>query len=716
MAHPVHLSEGALGAGRRMAWGLSAALLVALTGLTLADMQRDPTTAGRLAGALAVVLFVGGAGVVLWQYRGAQGRARAVADALLVAFAAGVAAGLRHFVGPSWPAGMVLATGVTCMLTVRSGALVARSGALALALGEMLPLLALPPSVLPSGLGLACAVAAVPLLLEAFTQRWRAGLQTAVTAAVDARMRAVDQDAQDYRLIASGTAPDLPHAVREVRRAAGSVDAIRETRYELLELLARVYQPHSAILFKLDSDGSSVRVEELVTRSDFVVTGALAADKGVINTVLRKRAPLMLHHVSDGFGGVTWYHPPTPTGALAAVPVTEGEHLRGVLVLDWLVPRTLTDNDAAVLGGFARQMVRVARNEQLFAMLDREKVQADNLFAASHAFIGTLRMTDTYATALSTARQLSDASQAALVLASEQGLRLAAVDGLPTEWTGRPVEDPTGLLRRCLSTMEVLPASGSGDGEQCRVLLGEALPLNGAASIRLAPLEENGAAWGVLVLAAPKRGAFGWLLEDRLKTVATLASLAVANRRMYDHMERMATTDGLTGLLNHRTFQERCADALKRSARYGRPCSLFLTDIDHFKNVNDTYGHPVGDEVIRRVSAVLASHARTTDVVARYGGEEFACVMEETDAPGAMLLADRVREAVQREIVKSDMGPLSVTLSLGVAQYPLHGTTKQQLIERADQALYAAKHGGRNRCVMAQPPDEGRSPALAEKA
>jgi len=131
--------------------------------------------------------------------------------------------------------------------------------------------------------------------------------------------------------------------------------------------------------------------------------------------------------------------------------------------------------------------------------------------------------------------------------------------------------------------------------------------------------------------------------------------------------------------------------------------SLILTDIDHFKKVNDTYGHPTGDEVLRRVAAILKASARKIDICARYGGEEFAIVLESTDREGARQLAERIREEISQQafvaIGQSSKGPFKATLSLGVSTYPEDGREKAELIAHSDQCLYAAKHGGRNRTV-----------------
>ena len=195
-----------------------------------------------------------------------------------------------------------------------------------------------------------------------------------------------------------------------------------------------------------------------------------------------------------------------------------------------------------------------------------------------------------------------------------------------------------------------------------------------------------------------------------LAVIANQVAVSLQNARMYEPLEELATTDGLTGLVNHRTFQERFATMLGRAERHGSPVSLLLTDIDHFKKVNDTYGHPTGDEVLRRVAAILQASARKIDIVARYGGEEFALVLEGTDRAGRPP-ARRARSARRSSSRSSSReGRVQATLSLGIAGYPDDGREKAEIIARADQSLYAAKHGGRNRtvCFGHRPQAQGR--------
>jgi diguanylate cyclase (GGDEF)-like protein len=174
-------------------------------------------------------------------------------------------------------------------------------------------------------------------------------------------------------------------------------------------------------------------------------------------------------------------------------------------------------------------------------------------------------------------------------------------------------------------------------------------------------------------------------------------AVSLANARMLKRLEEMATTDGLTGLLNKRALVAAASEKLKSAKRFNKPVSVLVGDIDHFKGVNDTYGHDVGDVVIRGFAEVLKRAKRDTDVVARFGGEEFVLVCEETDEKGAWRLAERVRTELGRTTFQTELGPLQVTCSIGVATSPGAGQEWETLFKSTDDALYASKRGGRNR-------------------
>jgi diguanylate cyclase (GGDEF)-like protein len=184
--------------------------------------------------------------------------------------------------------------------------------------------------------------------------------------------------------------------------------------------------------------------------------------------------------------------------------------------------------------------------------------------------------------------------------------------------------------------------------------------------------------------------------------MANQLAVALANAESVRRLEQLATTDGLTGCLNKRAFLDELEKRLKVAERFGKKLSLIVTDIDHFKSVNDTYGHAVGDHVIRGLGEILRNLKRETDVVGRFGGEEFCILCEETDAHGAVQLAERVREQLRERVFESDIGKLHVTCSLGVAQFPEDAKHDKQLFEVADRALYTAKQTGRNKVCTAR--------------
>ncbi|MFO0072605.1 MAG: sensor domain-containing diguanylate cyclase, partial [Gemmatimonas sp.] len=184
--------------------------------------------------------------------------------------------------------------------------------------------------------------------------------------------------------------------------------------------------------------------------------------------------------------------------------------------------------------------------------------------------------------------------------------------------------------------------------------------------------------------------------------VAVIQRAQMVESTMADNarLEQLAQTDPLTQLLNRRALTERIAAEMERTLRYDSTMALLMIDLDHFKRVNDTYGHLVGDDVLRDVAPLLSDTIRTADIVARYGGEEFLVLLPETDDAGAESFADRIRRAIETHPFASDSlpEPLRLTASIGVAVYPAARIESvEDLFARADAALYRAKADGRNR-------------------
>jgi diguanylate cyclase (GGDEF)-like protein len=161
----------------------------------------------------------------------------------------------------------------------------------------------------------------------------------------------------------------------------------------------------------------------------------------------------------------------------------------------------------------------------------------------------------------------------------------------------------------------------------------------------------------------------------------------------------MTTSDALTSVYNKRFLLDALEHERVRSQRHKRPLALMMLDVDHFKSINDTFGHPVGDQVLSEISTLLVKLARNCDIVARYGGEEFAVILPETDSTRAKVLAQRLRRGIEQHTIVCDQGRFTVTVSIGVSGTEGDGaaTSRESLISQTDNALYAAKRNGRNR-------------------
>jgi diguanylate cyclase (GGDEF)-like protein len=218
--------------------------------------------------------------------------------------------------------------------------------------------------------------------------------------------------------------------------------------------------------------------------------------------------------------------------------------------------------------------------------------------------------------------------------------------------------------------------------------------LPGASNLLVVPLSAEGICIGLLIVEHGLRS--GTRIERRvvstLERFASHAALALRNAWLLEQVQKLAATDSLTGIANRRVFADRLDEEFARAERTGRSFSVLLMDIDHFKLINDSLGHEVGDQALREVAHCLASQARPFDLAARYGGEEFAIILPACDESDALRIAERLRISVS-EI----SAPTPLTISAGVATFPADGLDAASLMRAADDALYQSKRAGRNR-------------------
>ncbi len=537
--------------------------------------------------------------------------------------------------------------------------------------------------------------------------------------ALDGELQRMRQEARDFRLIAS----QLPLESRarrredeELRMVQGAVESIHEQLFHNLDLLRTSMELHSCVLLWVKDPAMrgdarvtpTLILKEVATSSELVVEHPLIESPGLLAGVLRDPKPLRLKALR-GKRVPPYYSGPARITDLCVIPLMDGASLRGLLCADRADDRPFTEVEEVSLRKAAGHLLRVIEHERVFTAVERGKYEQEQFYRASELLNQALTLADVYQKTFTALKAIAHYDLAVLTHYDDHANRhrVLAVDagsnapepwrGLAEKLHGLDFDDGVGLVAMAIKNRHYMPATGELLDPDA-VVFNARTRLRRARSLLVLPLVRGDQVQGTVTLAASKPQQYSSATREMLRVISHQVGVSLQNARMYQSMEERATTDGLTGLTNHRAFQERLTLLHALSERTEQKFSIILTDIDHFKGINDTYGHPVGDQVLKRVAALFTGKSRKVDIVARYGGEEFVLVLPDTDSEGAAHFANKLREEIAAQTMTSENGNFNVTISMGVAEFPDDGSDRQELIEHADQALYHCKEHGRN-CV-----------------
>jgi len=445
-------------------------------------------------------------------------------------------------------------------------------------------------------------------------------------------------------------------------------------------------------------DGSIMLLDEvsqsLVVRAHFGTTllpddFSVPFGKGITGTAAKLRRPVYSADVNTD----PRYIPQIPTTrSELAVPLMVRDEVVGVLDCQSNVPGFFDNETVDLLTLFATQASIGLQNAKLYSMLQRRAAQMEAINAIAKRTTVELdlkELLDRLCTQLPHSFQVDHVS---IFLRDEDGdLILRAHEGtLPTNLN---VGDVLPHSNACASGGEG-HSPYCGDPSQCPT---SCFP-ESREEICL-PLVSFGENIGMLVCASTQPKAFLANDVQALESVADILATATQNARYVDRVRQLAYRDGLTGVFNRRYFESRLIDEVTRAARYGGGVSVLMIDLDHFKKINDEFGHMLGDDVLRAVSSIFVRQLRKVDVVCRYGGEEFAVVLPATQGASAAAVAEKLRRVVANAELPGV--PYPVTVSIGVAEFPVHGITRDDIVGAADAALYDAKAAGRNQVCLA---------------
>ena len=381
-----------------------------------------------------------------------------------------------------------------------------------------------------------------------------------------------------------------------------------------------------------------------------------------------------------------------------AMPLVSRNRVIGVLTVTRFEGESFNLEELIVLDAFSVQGSVAIQNARLFQSTQESLAKTETLYQTAQALIAFDSLAEMLQTVVDGAARSIPAHQVSLqtvslrerriihfVRGGEGRTRIAAVD-FEELWDG--------LGGWVLRNKEPVIASAE-DGRKEGALARRRAEQSGLGSRMVVPVRFRGKLFGVMqAFKQAGQPEFDRRDLELLGAMANQAAMAIENARLFDEVHRLANTDELTGLPNRRDLFDRGQREIDRARRDSKPISALMLDIDKFKSVNDTYGHSVGDEVLREIARRMLEAVRDVDIVGRYGGEEFAVGLPGSDQEVAFSVAERIRTAISSRPIDTESGPLQIQASLGVASALEDGDDVGRLLDRADTAMYVAKQSG----------------------
>jgi diguanylate cyclase (GGDEF)-like protein len=476
----------------------------------------------------------------------------------------------------------------------------------------------------------------------------------------------------------------------------------------LSELARSSLDAHTVAFLHLDMDRKNLSIAAFASQTDMVdINGLVPADEGFFALALNGQETVS----SSRYQGEdpSFYTRRQKIRSLIVTPMIRMDHVVGVVAADSREVEHFNTGHRRILEMVAEQVVENINEIRRIRATQMEREQFAAFYEVANRLSSSLKIEEVMKVVLTASASVVEYDAAVLTLVdqvnpNESSIR--ALYNLPDNpFLGAIFKHSDGLVGWVTQLNTYL--SQPEFSKVQRPVFSPSLNLNKVQSLLCLPLPMKDRAIGTLTFFWGQKNAFNEYDRKILEVLAIQAAVSIENARIYEKMEMLAVTDGLTSLYNHRYFQQWLASEILRAQRMPLKISMILCDIDHFKNINDTYGHPVGDIVLKQLSAILRESVRSVDLAARYGGEEFALVLLDSDRKGSKKLADRLRKRIANTEIDTPSGVLKITVSMGIATFPDDALDAQGVIDRSDTALYHSKRTGRNRATLAMDvPDE----------
>jgi diguanylate cyclase (GGDEF)-like protein len=664
-----------------------------------------PQASPRLKLVTAVALGLGVVGSALLSSLRGRGQAELLAFyAFLTLAVDGLGQVLEGAGWPPWPLIAILVAAVTIAEPLSIALGVAALASVLAAADAAMGSFATWKAALAASFGYAALVFAVNRALLGEKRR------LASTLADLARIRHGIDILEDNVGVAEPTRPASAHALRQVSeegRRSRQLDRATELEKALLRIVRVAHlatKAHSVVYFDVDRQREVAHLRAAQGPPALIPDTVVSTASDPFAFVLERGQAFYATDFKRMLWSLPYYKGEVKVGTLVAVPVRTADVVAGVLVADRLEIQGFTNDEPALLEAFATMAADAILEAR--ASLSRDEVDAEfkAVYPLSQKLATLSREPEVRYFLLRAARHLVALDGAAVVTTDELQSRYVVEEchGWTAEFTKRVVamSERTWAAWVLRSAEDPVLIDDVAGHEERMPILALDEGVDRAKSLLAVPLRARDRALGALVLTGP-RGVFA---SASARVLGILANQAAATLSFIHDRERqaeLAVRDGLTALYNRRAFNELLAQAIAREDRQSGRFALMILDLDHFKKLNDTYGHPAGDAALKSAADVLRRHLRRGDQAARYGGEEFVAILPGTDEEGALHLAERVREAVQKHRLVFEGAKIHMTASFGLSLWPQDGREPDTLLAAADRALYAAKQEGRNRVVPA---------------
>lgn len=503
------------------------------------------------------------------------------------------------------------------------------------------------------------------------------------------------------------TSVQVPQVDASLARNVEANADLRGILESIVFFMSKNFKAHSALgLLSLD-EGHTFVINAKFSKSQFIKDNILIYQgSGIVGKAITEPNGFMSGSVKTYPDKVEYYSKLEEVNSIIISRIMDDDTRKviGLLVVDSPNIRAFDDADKELLNRFSVVASKLISNARMRKVMENTAKQNEVVYEISKLLTNERYTRGVIGVLIENLRKVFDADRLIVCdFSPDDGkgrvLKLAGESGDVQEGMLFDIDDPFCLYGMAfINKIEYLETDVLRENRY-RFRKGES-PEFSPSEVMVAPLlDDQGHPMVVIGLETNNPGTFQKRSIVLLQTIMANASTAITRAQMYTRLEKQATMDGLTKIPNHRHFQETLDKVLQKYSQAHKPFGLLLMDIDHFKKFNDTYGHPVGDKVLQLVAATIARTIRPNDFVARYGGEEFTVILDSDPAQLAQA-AERIREAIEAQALPHEGNALKVTVSIGAACYPLDGTTKKELIDLADQAMYHSKKSGRNRVTI----------------